>query len=119
MALTSKSAKWISPADAWPDSSPVCLAQRMAEGTLSPATVRQRVCHLGRAEFDEIVLVLGQEDLLLPPRSEASIYAEFVAVYFELRQFAGSFLPRYFPALENLEAVDRLLRQDVDVELNT
>ena len=87
---------------------------------------------LGSARFDEIRTVLGQEEWLLPPRSDESIYAEFVAVYLELRHFASSFLLRYFPGLaglsgqagfrssggqfgrEDLEAVDRLVGQDVD-----
>ena len=78
--------------------------------------VRQRIEQLGPAEFEEIRTVLGQEDLLLPPRSDASIYAEFVAVYLELRYFAADFVPRYFPGLENLKAVDELVGRDVDAE---
>ena len=87
----------------------VALDELMASGRWSPAVVRRRTQQLGPAEFEEIRMVLGQEDLLLPPRSDASIYAEFVAVYLELRYFAGSLLPRYFPGLENLEAVDELV----------
>ena len=49
------------------------------------------------AAFDEIRTVLGQEEMLLPPRSDESIYVEFAATYLELRRFAPSFLPRYFP----------------------
>ena len=94
----------------------VALDESTASGGLSPAAVRRRIQQIGPAEFDEIRMVLGQEDLLLPPRSDASIYVEFVAVYLELRYFAASFLPRYFPGLENLEAVDELVRQDVDAE---
>ena len=75
----------------------VALDELTASGGWSPAAVRRRIQQLGPAEFEEIRMVLGQEDLLLPPRSDASIYAEFVAVYLELRYFAGSFLPRYFP----------------------
>ncbi len=90
------------------------LEERTACGALSPAAVRQRIRRLGPAGFDEIRTVLGQEDLLLPPRSDESIYAEFVATYLELRHFAGSFLARYFPGLENLEAIDGLVGLDVD-----
>ncbi len=92
------------------------LEERAASGGLSPAAVRRRIQQVGPAEFEEIRMVLGQEDLLLPPRVDESIYAEFVAVYLELRYFAGGFLPRYFPGLENLKAVDELVRQDVDAE---
>ena len=94
----------------------VALDELTASGRWSPAVVRRRTQQLGPAEFEEIRMVLGQEDLLFPPRSDASIYAEFVAVYLELRYFAGSLLPRYFPGLENLEAVDELVGQDVDAE---
>ena len=86
----------------------------VAAGRLTQAVVRRRTEQLGAAEFEEICMVLGQEDMLLPPRTDVSIYAEFVAVYAELRRFAGSFLARYFPGLENLAAVDAILRQDID-----
>ncbi len=75
----------------------IALERQTACGALSPAAVRQRIRQLGPVEFDEIRTVLGQEDLLLPPRTDESIYAEFVATYLELRYFAGSFLARYFP----------------------
>ena len=45
-----------------------------------------------------------------------SVYVEFAATYLELRHFAPSFLPRYFPGLEDFGAVDALLREDVDAE---
>jgi hypothetical protein len=92
----------------------VALEDLAASGRLSPSAVRRRIQRLGPAEFDEIRVVLGQEDLLLPPRTDASIYAEFVAMYLELRYFARSLVPRYFPGLEDLEAVDELVGQDVE-----
>ena len=92
------------------------MDELMASGGWSPVAVRRRTERLGPAEFEEIRMVLGQEDLLLPPRSDGSIYAEFVAVYLELQKFAGSFVPHYFPGLENLEAVDEVVGQDVDAE---
>ncbi len=92
------------------------LEDRIREGKLSPAIIRQRIFQIGPVEFDEVRMVLGQEDLLLPPPSDESTYVEFAATYLELRYFAGSFLPRYFPGLEKLEAVDEVIRQDVDAE---
>ena len=92
------------------------LDERAERGELSPSEICRRIHQLGTAEFDEIRTVLGQEDLLLPPRSDASIYVEFVAVYIELRYFAGSILSRYFPGLDNLSAIDALVGQDVDAE---
>lgn len=85
-----------------------------SQGTLSPAVVRQRVCQLGTVEFDEIRAVLQHEAFLLPPYDDMQIYVEFAAVYLELRYFAPSLLARYFPALNDLTAVDRLLAQDLD-----
>ena len=85
------------------------LDAKTTAGELTPAAVRRRIHAIGEAAFDEIRTVLGQEDLLLPPRSDESTYVEFVATYLELRRFAASFLPRYFPALQDLEAVDELI----------
>ena len=92
------------------------LDAKAAAGELTPAAVRRRIHEIGEAAFDEIRTVLGQEDLLLPPRSDESTYVEFVATYLELRRFAPSFLPRYFPGLQDLEAVDALIRRDVDAD---
>ncbi len=92
------------------------LDAKAAAGELTPLAVRRRIHEIGAAAFDEIRTVLGQEDMLLPPRTDESTYIEFVATYLELRRFAPSFLPRYFPDLQNLEAIDDLIRRDVDVE---
>ncbi len=93
------------------------LDAKTAAGELTPAAVRRRIHEIGEAAFDEIRTVLGQEDLLLPPRSDESTYVEFVATYLELRRFAASVLPRYFPALQDLEAIDELIRRDVDADV--
>lgn len=90
------------------------LEQSIAKGLLSPAVVRQRIYQLGPVEFDEIRAVLQHEAFLLPPHDDVQTYVEFAAVYLELRHFAPSLLLRYFPALDDLEAVDRLLAQDLD-----
>ncbi len=94
----------------------VALDESLAAGRLTAAMVRRRIHAIGPAEFDEIRAVLGQEELLLPPRGDEATYVEFAATYLELRRFAPSFLPRYFPGLENLEAVDALVGEDVDAE---
>ena len=94
----------------------VALAEQTATGRLSASTVRRRIQQIGSAEFDEIRTVLGQDELLLPPHDDASIYTEFVAVYLELRYFAASFVSRYFSGLENLAAADSVIRQDVDAD---
>lgn len=87
---------------------------KVATGELGPGAIRQRIHDLGMVEFDEIRLVLEQEDLLLPPATEESTYIEFAATYLELRYFAPSSLPRYFPGLTGLAAVDAILGRDVD-----
>ncbi len=94
----------------------MALDEQFAAGRLSPAVLRERIQQLGTAEFEEVRAVLSQEDMLLPPQSDASIYAEFVAVYLELRCFAGSLVPHYFPGIENFEAVDALVRRDVEAD---
>ena len=92
------------------------LAERSAAGEFTPALVRRRIHEIGPAEFDEIRTILDHEDLLLPPRSDESTYVEFVAMYWELRYFAASFLSRFFPGIKNPAAVESILRQDVEVE---
>jgi hypothetical protein len=47
-----------------------------------------------RLAFDEMRLVLRQEDLLLPPADDHHAYVEFVALYLELRHFAPRTLAR-------------------------
>ena len=63
--------------------------------------------------FEEIRTVLSQEDMLLPPRDDRTVYMEFAAVYWELKYFAPSMLPRYFPSLNGNGDVDAILAQDL------
>ncbi|HEV7221666.1 MAG TPA: hypothetical protein VGN42_03140 [Pirellulales bacterium] len=92
----------------------VALERRIAEGTLNAAVARDRIERIGRAAFEEAKLVLRQEDILLPPIDELTTYVEFVAVYWELRFFANTLLPRYFPTLPPSGDVDRILSEDLD-----
>ncbi len=87
---------------------------RIADGSLNSSDLRERIHEIGEVEFDEIRTVLGQEGYLLPPRDDRSIYEEFAAVFWELRYFAWNALPRYFPCLQDLDAVAAILSQDVD-----
>ena len=41
-------------------------------------------------------------------------YAEFLAVYWELRYFAPDLLPLYFPSLGPLDEIDPILRDEFD-----
>jgi hypothetical protein len=92
------------------------MEPRMVEGRISAAELRRRIHEIGPTEFDEIRAVLSQEGFLLPPRDDWATYVEFAAVYLELRHFAPSLVPRYFPALEDLESIDKLLGRDLDFE---
>ena len=86
----------------------------LPHGPLTPILLRQRIQQIGPVEFDEARTVLSQERLLLPPRDDATAYVELAAVYLELKYFAPSLLPRYFPSLSSTEKIDRVLRQDLD-----
>ncbi|MGA2034532.1 MAG: hypothetical protein ABSG68_19980, partial [Thermoguttaceae bacterium] len=117
------------------------LQRQIAAGKLSRAEVRRRIEQLGAVEFDEIRNVLRQENLLLPPADDQTVYVEFAAVYLELKHFSPSLLSSYFPACSTIkgdspifaaitsdrpakigtvpasepwEAADRVLGQDVD-----
>jgi len=92
------------------------LEDQIARGRLTPAAVRQRIHEIGTVEFDEIRSVLAQEGLLLPPRTNESVYVEFAAVYLELKHFAWTFVPRYFPSIRDWHAIDRMLAHDVDAD---
>jgi hypothetical protein len=86
------------------------------EGKLGDSDLHNRIQRIGESEFAEIRSVLRQEDYLLPPKSDLTVYVEFLAVYWELRYFLPGFLRTYFPSLEDLAAVEDLLRRDVDGE---
>lgn len=94
----------------------LALQNALAEERLTPAVLRQRVHQIGPVAFDEIRSVLEQEAFLLPPRDEAVVYVEFAAVFFELRYFAPSLLPCYFPGLAHLDEVAQILAHDLDAD---
>ena len=89
------------------------LDRKIADGALDAAAVRQRIERLGDAEFEEVRLVLRQEDLLLPPADDVTVYVEFAAVFLELKFFAPSLLRRYFPSLDEA-LVGAVLDGDLD-----
>ena len=67
----------------------------------------------GAVEMDEAANVLRSDNYLLPPVDEASSFAEFVAVYLELRFFEPALLACTFPSIETT-TVDALVGQLVD-----
>lgn len=94
----------------------VAMLERIAAGRLSADAIHQRVQQIGRTQFEEIRLVLGQECFLLPEANDLAVYVEFAAVYLELKYFARSFLPHYFPGVERSALIDRVLAEDLDAE---
>jgi len=90
------------------------LQQQAAVGWISAAQLRQRIQRLGRDAFEEIRNVLQQEEYLLPPGDDLTVYVELAATLLELYYFDRALAERMFPALEDLDDVVRLLGDDVD-----
>jgi hypothetical protein len=92
----------------------LALENRRAEGKLTEEQVHDRAGRIGRAEFEEIRLVLDQEHYLLPPGDERSVYVEFAAVYLQLRYFGSDLLASIFPGIRDFAHIDEVLAQDLD-----
>ncbi len=92
------------------------LEDRARRGLLTDADIRSRRRAIGAIQFEEIRAVLRHEEYLLSPRSDASVYVEFAAVYLELRYFVPGFLRSYFPGIQDFHSIDALLAQDVNGE---
>jgi hypothetical protein len=92
------------------------IEQRMDSGALPEAAVRERIDRIGQTEFDEIREMLRQDDVLLPPGGDREAYAEFVALFLELRFFAPRLLATTFPSLD-FAKVEAQIARDVDARL--
>jgi hypothetical protein len=90
------------------------VRNRFATGTINAAGLRRRIERIGPTSFEEIRSVLRQEGYLLPPRDNPEVYTEFAALYQELRAFSPALVAHVFPALEDPDAIDDLLVEDVD-----
>jgi hypothetical protein len=90
------------------------IEAKLPRGPEGASAVVERICRIGYPAFEEARAVLRQEDRLIPPGDDRSAYVEFAALYLELRAFDDHLIPYYFPALTELEVVDRLLAKDVD-----
>ncbi len=88
------------------------LEERWARGDLTLKGIQESIHRIGEAEFRGACLVLRQEQLLLPPDDHRTTYIEFAAVYLELRYFAATLLPSYFPSLRDDE--DLIAAVDAD-----
>ena len=76
----------------------------------------ERRKQLGETEFAEIHAVLLQDDRLFPASSDVEVYVEFVASYLEMRYFAPQTLSCHFPGVRDWQAVDDIIRQDIDYQ---
>jgi hypothetical protein len=92
----------------------VALDRHFHKLNITEGSIGDRIRRLGTVEFEEIRSVLRREEYLLPPADDRSVFVEFAALYLELRHFAGTLLPIYFPAISCLERVDALLAEDID-----
>jgi hypothetical protein len=86
------------------------------QGSLTLAKVRARIAAIGITEFEEAAQILREEDYLLDDQNLSAVYAEFVAVYSTTRRFFASQTSHYFPCLQSLEQIDRIVAEDLDVE---
>jgi hypothetical protein len=91
----------------------LALRQRLELLDSPEEWVERRLQQIGDVEFREIRAVLFKDGLLFPESSDLDTYSEFVAVYLELRYFAPSALPWYFPAIRDWAAIDGLVSQDI------
>ena len=78
--------------------------------------VAERRKQLGETEFAEIHAVLLQDDRLFPGSSDVDVYVEFVASYLEMSYFAPQTLSCHFPGVRDWQAVNAIVRQDIDYQ---
>ena len=62
----------------------LAFADLLKHRKLTPAAILGRIQRIGQTEFHEIRAVLRQEERLLPPVTNVSVYTEFAALYAEL-----------------------------------
>lgn len=92
------------------------LELKTTSGRMTVTELRRRIDALGQTQFDEIRSVLRAEQMLRRPDDLRHVYAEFVAVYHELRNFAPNLLPLYFPSLESPDKVLQTIGPDCNAE---
>ncbi|MFO0878112.1 MAG: hypothetical protein U0840_12245 [Gemmataceae bacterium] len=90
------------------------LESLIREGVLTERSVRERVAEIGRTEFEEVRQVLVHDRWQPETASDMAVYVEFAAVYLELRYFAASLLPNYFPGIRDFGKIEALLSRDVE-----
>lgn len=91
------------------------MSLRTRSDQMTIAELRHRIDLLGQSSFDEIRSVLRAEQMLVRPDDDRNVYAEFVAVYYELSAFAPKLLPIYFPSLPPSNEVFAVISADCDI----
>lgn len=91
----------------------ISLEEQIADRTLDESVARDRIRQIGTTEFAEIRYVLVKDDLLPPVHNDLDAYVEFLALSLELKHFAPTERPFYFPAIRDWPAVDALAFRDV------
>ncbi len=91
----------------------IALEEQIAARTLDDETARDRIRQIGITEFAEVRHVLVKDDLLPPVHNDLDAYVEFLALSLELKHFAPTERPFYFPAIRDWPAVDALAFRDV------
>lgn len=92
------------------------LDRAVDDGRLDGPAITERLSVLGEDALAEIRDVLIREDWLHADEPDRVVYIEFAAVYLELRKFAAAEIPSFFPAIEDYEGVEAMLRADVDAD---
>jgi hypothetical protein len=89
------------------------VQRRLDSGSIDQAGLSARIDAIGRTEFAEARTVLRQDGLLLPPPTDAAAYRTFAGTFLELISFAPALRAHTFPAIEDADAVERVLAADV------
>jgi hypothetical protein len=90
------------------------LENQIARNAAADDWAAERRGQIGEIEFSEIRAVLLKEGYLFQTPSDLDTYVEFAAVYLELRYFAPHELRWYFPTIDDWQAIDRIVSQDID-----
>ncbi|MEQ1825143.1 MAG: hypothetical protein ABL921_04330 [Pirellula sp.] len=78
--------------------------------------LRSNIAAIGQVEFDEAHYVLRTELRLMTPNSRDEAWRELVSLYSELRCFEPDLLPTWFPSLNRVPNVEKILSQGLDIE---
>lgn len=90
------------------------MLSRTSPDQMTVGELRHRINQIGQTAFDEIRSVLRAEQILTRPDDDRNVYAEFVAVFHELRAFAPQLVSLYFPSLASDSEVLKVIGDECD-----